>query len=67
MERLPGGIHMKGGALLFVKGADGPVAGAGPLERKISADDLHDIAGVSDLLDTLFGDARHGKSLKVKG
>jgi hypothetical protein len=67
MEGLPGGIHMEGGTLLFVEGADGPVAGASPLEREISADDLHDIAGVSDLLDTLFGDTRHGERLKANG
>jgi hypothetical protein len=57
---------MEGRTLLFVKGADGPVAGASPLEWEISTDDLHDIAGVSDFLDTLFGDTRHGKRLKAE-
>ena len=60
VKGLPRWIHMEGGALLFVEGADGPKAGAGALEWEITTDNLHDVAGVSDLLDTLFGDTGHG-------
>jgi hypothetical protein len=61
VERLPRGIHVKGGALFFVKRTDRPKAGTGTLKWKIPADDLHNVAGIGDLLDTFFGDTWHEK------
>ena len=70
VERLTRGIHMEGGTLLLVEGADRPKTRPCPLQGKVAADDLHDVAGVGNLLDTLFGDARHvweSKREMVKG
>jgi hypothetical protein len=70
VKRLPGGIHMKGGTLLLVKGAESSKTRPCTLEWKIASDDLSDIAGFSDFLDTLFSNAGHrrkGKRYKAKG
>jgi hypothetical protein len=61
VECLPGGIHMKGGTLLLVKGAESSKTRPRTLEWKIASDDLSDIAGFSDFLDTLFSNAGHGR------
>jgi hypothetical protein len=61
VESLSRWIHMKGGALLLVKGTEAPKASPRTFQREITADDLYDIAGLGDLLNTLFGDTRHEK------
>ena len=60
MECLPRGIHMERGALLLMKGAEGSKASPCTLQWKITSDNLRNIAGVGDLLNTLFGDPGHG-------
>jgi len=60
VERLARGIHMAGGTLLLVKRADGTIARSGTLEWEVTADDLHDVAGIGDLADTLLGYSGHG-------
>jgi hypothetical protein len=64
VECLPGRIHMKGGTLLLVKGAESSKTRPCSLEWKIASDDFSDIADFSDFLDTLFSDAGHVKKDK---
>ena len=60
VEGLARWVHMERGAFLLVERAERPVTRPRALQREVAADDLHDVAGIGDFLNALFGDAGHG-------
>jgi len=59
LKSLPGWIHIKGGTFFLMERTESPEICSLPLKRKIIANDIHDVGGIGDLLDTFYGYSRH--------
>ena len=59
MEGLALGIDGEGGGLLAMKRAERLEAGSGPFEREVGTDNLNDVVGLGDPLDSFFSDKWH--------
>src|SRR5581483_1924695 len=61
VEELPLRVHVERGALLLVKRTQPFVVDAGPLERNVLADDLHDVRALADLGDLVVRNQTQAK------